>query len=86
MSSTQIVIDPADLMNVLLGDADGSVRDEAVRQIVNHEKNIKKKMNDGVSPDEYRVLKKIHEALEQSSEVVKDSWSLIRKSGNGEKK
>lgn len=83
MSDTQIKIDPSDLMDELLNDKTGEVRDAAKERIREIERDVKRALDGGVSPAEFQVLNKVHDALEQAVTVVDDSWSLVRKFKKG---
>ena len=83
MSDTKIKIDPSDLMDELLNDKTGEVRDAAKERIREIERDVKRALDSGVSPAEFQVLNKVHDALEQAVTVVDDSWSLVRKFKKG---
>ncbi|MEM8985352.1 MAG: EscE/YscE/SsaE family type III secretion system needle protein co-chaperone [Pseudomonadota bacterium] len=84
MSDTQIKIDPSNLMEELLNDKSGEVRDAAKERIKELERNVKRALDSGVSPTEFQTLSKVHEALEQAVTVVEDAWSLVRKFKKGD--
>ena len=86
MSETLIKVDPSDLMELLLNDSTGEVRDAARERINEIDRDIKRKLDGGVSPSEFQVLTKVHDALEKASSVVDDSWSLVRKFKKGAEK
>ena len=86
MSETQVRLDPSDLMEQLLTDSTGEVRDAAKGRIMEIDRGIKRKLDGGVSPDEFQVLSKVHTALEKAVDVVDDSWSLVRKFKKGAEK
>ena len=83
MSDTKVTIDPSDLMEQLLNDSTGEVRDAAKERIKEIERDVKRNLDGGVSPTEFQVLSKVHGALEHVSTVVEDSWSLVRKFKKG---
>lgn len=83
MSDTMIKIDPSDLMDQLLNDKNGEVRDAAKARITEIERDVKRALDSGVSPAEFQVLSKVRGALEESAVVVEDSWSLVRKFEKG---
>ena len=83
MSETKVTIDPSDLMEQLLNDSTGEVRDAAKERIKEIERDVKRSLDGGVSPNEFQVLSKVHVALEHASTVVEDSWSLVRKFQKG---
>ena len=83
MSDTQVKIDPSDLMDQLLNDKTGEIRDAAKERITEIEQDVKRALDGGVSPAEFQVLSKVHDALEQAVTVVDDSWSLVRKFKKG---
>jgi hypothetical protein len=82
----QTTIDPTDLMDQLITDSEGKIRDAAVRRIKEIERGVKRTLDAGVSPAEFQVLSKVHSALEQAAAVVDDSWSLVRKFKKGQSK
>lgn len=86
MSETQNIVDPSDLMEQLLNDADGEIRDAAITRIKEIEQDVKRTLDSGVSPAEFQVLTKVYGALEQAGTVVDDSWSLVRKFKKGAEK
>ncbi|MEM9618002.1 MAG: EscE/YscE/SsaE family type III secretion system needle protein co-chaperone [Pseudomonadota bacterium] len=83
MSDTQVKLDPSDLMNLLLNDKTGEVRDAAKERVSEIERSVKRALDGGVSPTEFQVLSKVHNALGQAVTVVDDSWSLVRKFQKG---
>ena len=86
MSDTKIAIDPSDLMEQLLNDSTGEVRDAAKERIREIEQDVKRALDGGVSPAEFQVLNKVYGALEQAGVVVEDSWSLVQKFKKGSEK
>lgn len=76
---TVVKIDPAALMDHLMADEDGTIRDAAMADIELLAGEIKRQIDAGVAPAEFQVLSKVHAALEQSVEVVKDGWTLLDK-------
>ena len=83
MSETKCIVDPSDLMEQLLNDSKGEVRDAAIARLKEIEQGVKRTLDGGVSPAQFQVLTKVHEALEQASTVVDDSWALVRKFKKG---
>ncbi|MCG8690628.1 MAG: hypothetical protein MI806_05420 [Minwuiales bacterium] len=67
-----------DLLRKVVTDEDGTVRDAALARIKDKAAEIKKRLDDGLSPAEYQVLGKAHEALEISAQVVSKVWSLAK--------
>ena len=86
MSDTEIAIDPSDLMEQLLNDPTGAVRNASKERIEEIERNVKRALDGGVSPAEFQVLNKVLSALELAAVVVEDSWSLVQKSKKGSEK
>ena len=74
-------VKPTTLLEALRTDPEGAARDSAVEQIDAKRASIKKAMDSGGTPDEFKTLSKVEKALEESSAVVKAVWRhLNRKS------
>ncbi len=67
---------PQELIRRVPTDIDGTVRDHAVARIREKGAQVKAAIDRGVPPAEYRLLSKVHEALEASSQVVGRAWAL----------
>ena len=76
-------IDPADLLDRLMEDKDGKVRDAALARLRQIEQDLKGTLDGGVAPGEFEILKKVHSALEEASQVVEDAWALMSKIQKG---
>ena len=71
--------DPAAIKTQLENDTDGKLRDIAVKTIEEKAMAIKKRMDAGVAPAEFRVLEGLHKALEAANHVVVVAWDRMRK-------
>ena len=79
MSETAQTLDPTELIERLVADGDGSVRDAAIACMGEKSKAIKRALDAGVSPDQYQVLTRTQEALEAAPRVVSRAWEAFRK-------
>lgn len=78
MSELAEYLDPADLMDRLMEDKKGAVRDTAVARLRAIEQDLKSTLDSGVSPKEFEKLAKVRDAIGEASGVVEDAWTLMR--------
>jgi len=79
MSVTVEAADPAELIERLQADEDGSVRAAAIDRVGVKMAEIKRALDAGVSPADYDALNKALVALEQAKFVITAAWSSYRK-------
>jgi len=79
MSDTANAVDPADLIDRLQADEDGSVRAAAIDRIGVKMAEIKRAVDAGVSPADYEVLNKALVALQHAKLVITVAWARYRK-------
>jgi len=55
-------------------DHGGQVRDAAMAHVAELENKVKRTLDAGVSPDDFKVLKAVQTALEECQGVINDAW------------
>jgi Type III secretion system, cytoplasmic E component of needle len=83
MSETLQAVDPAELIDRLQMDEDGSVRAAAIDRIGVKMTEIKRALDAGVSPADYDALNKALVALEHAKLVITIAWAKYRKATAG---
>jgi len=78
MSDTLDGLTLGELIQRVATDTDGAIRDRATARIRAKSAQVKAVIDGGVSPAEYQVLSKVHDALETSGHVVMKSWALAK--------
>jgi len=79
MSETLQAIDPAELVDKLQADKDGSVRNATIERIGVKMAEIKRALDGGVSPNDYDALNKALVALEHAKLVITVAWANFRR-------
>ena len=78
MSEALNELSSRDLLRKIVTDEDDAVRDTALARIGDKAAAIKRRLDAGLSPEEYQVLSKTYDALEISGQVVRQAWKLAK--------
>jgi hypothetical protein len=68
-----------DLVMQAVESDDEAMRDAALARIDSHAAAVKRSLDAGAAPDEFRILTKVHEALELSKKTTALAWAFQKK-------
>lgn len=78
-------IQGAELIDRAMKEDDEAVRDAAIARIEDKARAVKRAMDAGVAPAEFKRLETVHSALEASGKVIEVLWPVAKaKRNNGE--
>lgn len=79
MNSDSTPVEMVDLEGRLRNDASGAVRDEVCGVLETNLADVKRRMDAGLSPDEFAPASAVRTALETALSVTRLAWQANRK-------